>query len=263
MRGSQCPLRGTARLLFAWTVLACASGAFAEEEAPPKVAEPMPRTGPAFELKRTLTNRGAIDQITHTTFRAELLLSSPVSLLRLDVPFVDKNNSFTSDPTNAGLGDLSTRVAFAPMPIWGAPLTLYLDFIFPTGEDLGTGKYQVVPGAESSIRLLSGDAPGLFFGPLAEQHISIAGDPARDSLYYLKFELKVEARWKHWSVNLNPKPVIDWTAGPSTAAVIDLEGAWIPSDHWRLWLKVGRRLWGSTLPSTYDTQAELGVRWTL
>jgi len=223
----------------------------------------MPRTGPAFELKRALTNRGAIDQITHTTFRAELLLSSPVSLLRLDVPFVDKNNSFTSDPTNAGLGDLSTRVGFAPVPIWSAPLTLYLDLIFPTGGDLGTGKYQVVPGAESSIRLLSGDAPALFFGPLAEQHITVAGDPARDSLYYLKLELKVEARWKHWSVNLNPKPVIDWTVGPSTAAVIDLEGAWIPSDHWRLWLKVGRRLWGSTLPSTYNTQAELGVRWTL
>ena len=251
-------------MLFAWTALACASGAFAEEEALPKDVQPMPHTGPAFELKRALTDRGSIDQQTQTTFRAELLLSSLVSLLRLDVPFVDKNNSFTSDPLNAGLGDLKTRVALAPMPIWGAPLTPYLDFVFPTGGDTrGAGKYQLVPGAESSIRLLSGDAPGLFFGPLAEQYITVAGDPARDSLYYLKFELKVEARWKHWKVNLNPKPVIDWTAGPSTAAVIDLEGNWIPSDHWRLRLKVGRRLWGSTLPSTYDTQVELGVRWTL
>jgi hypothetical protein len=256
MRGSR-PSRGTSRFLLASTALAFASGAFAQA---PKA--PTSTVTPQFELKRELTDRGATDQRTQTTFRAELLLSSAVSLLRLDVPFVDEKNSFTGDPSDAGLGDLKTRVAFAPIPIWGAPLTLYLDLVFPTGGDLGAGKYQVVPGTSSSIRLLSSDAPALNFLPLAEQYISVGGDPARTSLYYLKLELKVEARWEHWSVSLNPKPVIDWT-GPSTASVIDLEGAWIASAHWRLWLKVGRRLWGSTLPSTYDTQVELGVRWTL
>src|SRR5262249_31217395 len=218
---------------------------------------------PQFELKRELTDRGATDQRTQTSFRAELLLSSPISLLRLDVPLVDKNNSFTSDPSNAGLGDLKTRLALAPMPIWGAPLTLYLDLVFPTGGDLGAGKYQVVPGAAPSVRLLSGDAVALVFLPLAEQYISVAGDPTRKSLYYLKLELKMEVRWEHWSVSLNRKPVIDWTQGPSTASVIELESGWVASAHWRLWLKVGRRRWGSTLPSTYDTQVELGVRWTI
>lgn len=260
MRGSRPYQRGTARFLLVSTTLACASGALAQEEAPAK--PPTSAVTPQFELKRELTDRGATDQRTQTTLRAELLLSSPISLIRLDVPFVDKKNTFTGDPSNTGLGDLKSRLALAPIPVWGAPLTLYLDLVFPTGGDLGAGKYQVVPGTESSIRLLSGDAPALFFLPVAEQYISVAGDATRKSLYYLKFELKVEARWEHWSVSLNPKPVIDWT-GPSTASVIDLEGAWIASAHWRLWLKVGRRLWGSTLPSTYDTQAELGVRWTL
>ena len=265
MRCSRPYQRGTARFLLVSTALACPSGALAQEEAPAKDVAPKPPTStvtPAFELKRELTDRGATDQRTQTTLRAELLLSSPISLLRLDVPFVDKKNTFAGDPSNQGLGDLKTRVALAPIPVWGAPLTLYLDLVFPTGGNLGAGKYQVVPGTESSIRLLSGDAPALTFLPVAEQYISVGGDSTRQSLYYLKFELKVEARWEHWSVSLNPKPVIDWT-GPSTAAVIDLEGAWIPSAHWRLWLKVGRRLWGSTLPSTYDTQVELGVRWTL
>src|SRR5215470_9555776 len=187
MRCSRPYQRGTARFLLVSTV-ASASGALAQEEAPAKDVAPKPPTStvtPAFELKRELTDRGATDQRTQTTLRAELLLSSPISLLRLDVPFVDKKNTFTGDPSNVGFGDLKTRVALAPIPIWGAPLTLYLDLVFPTGEDLGAGKYQVVPGTSSSIRLLSGDAPALNFLPLAEQYISVAGDPTRQSLYYL------------------------------------------------------------------------------
>src|SRR5215470_14761619 len=188
MRGWRPYQRGTARFLLALTVVACASGALAQEEAPAKEVAPKPPPSavtPAFELKRALTDRGATDQRTQTTLRAELLLSSPISLLRLDVPFVDQKNTFTGDPSNVGFGDLKTRVALAPIPIWGAPLTLYLDLVFPTGEDLGAGKYQVVPGTSSSIRLLSGDAPALNFLPLAEQYISVAGDPTRQSLYYL------------------------------------------------------------------------------
>src|SRR5262244_1780036 len=122
MRGSRPSLRGTWRFLLALTALACASGALAQEEDPAEDVAPMPPTGPVtprFELKRALTDRGSTEERTHTTFRAELLLSFPVSLLRLDVPLVDRNNSFTSDPSNAGLGDLKTRLALAPMPIWG------------------------------------------------------------------------------------------------------------------------------------------------
>src|SRR5262245_23213894 len=154
MRGSRPSLPGTSRFLLASMALGCASGAFAQEEAAAKDVAPKSPTStvtPQFELKRELTDRGATDQRTQTSFRAELLLSSPISLLRLDVPLVDKNNSFTSDPSNAGLGDLKTRCALAPMPIWGAPLTLYLDLVFPTGGDLGAGKYQVVPGAAPSV----------------------------------------------------------------------------------------------------------------
>jgi len=235
-----------------------------ESQPPQEAPGDEPSVRPRVELKRQLTNRGAVDETSRTTLRVELLLRSVVSVLRLDVPFVDKNNSFTSDPTNAGIGDLKTRVGFAPLPVPAAPLAFYVDFTFPTAADsLGQGKYILIPGVWAPYRLpFSWRAPAVSFIPLVEQYIGVAGDPARAAVDCTKIELKLEARWEHWLVSLNPKPLIDWTKGPSTAAVLELEGDWEPTRHWRLWVKFGQRLWGTSLPTTYDELAELGVRWT-
>ena len=222
-----------------------------------------PPVSSRFELKRQLSNRGAIDESSRTTLRAELLLDSPLTLVRVELPFVDKNNSFTSDPLNAGLGDLKTRFAFTPIPVPGAPVAFFLELVFPTAEGtLGYGKYQVAPGVTSSIKVAPWREPVLLFAPLVEQYLSFAGDPTRSPIDYTYTELNLEARWPHLRLSLNPKPTIDWTKGVSSAAVLELQATWIISSHWRLWIKGGQRLWGGTLPGTYDQQLETGVRWT-
>ena len=117
---------------------------------------------PRFELKRAMTNRGAPDESSRTTLRSEAVVDWAVTLLRLDVSYVDKNNDFVSDPLNAGLGDLTARVESAPLRVAGAPLKLLVEVVFPTGGALGFGKYLVGPGAKISLPLRapwSGAAP--------------------------------------------------------------------------------------------------------
>ncbi len=216
-----------------------------------------------FELKRTASNRGAIDQSTRTTLRAEVLLDSPVTLVRLELPFVDKNDSTTGESLTPGFGDLKSRVAFAPLPVPGAPIAFFFELVFPTARDsLGFGKYQVAPGVTATMNLASWHQPLLLFVPLLEHFVSFAGDPSRDPVNYTQAELNVEARWPALWLSLNAKPVLDWTKGGDSASVLELELSWLPSTHWRLWFKVGQRLWGGRLPATYDQQLELGVRWT-
>ncbi|HTP50047.1 MAG TPA: hypothetical protein VMK42_05060 [Anaeromyxobacteraceae bacterium] len=222
-----------------------------------------PSVAAQLELKRAMTDRAATDQRSQWTLRTNVLLDSPVSLVRLDIPFVDKNNSFSSDPANVGLGDLKTRVGFAPIPVPAVPLSFFFDFIFPTGGSLGNGKYQLCPGLSSAIRLASWRTPVFRFLPLVEQYVSIAGDPNRSDIDYTSFELKVEALWpKALALSMNAKPVIDWVHGAQSAAVLDSQVDWIASTHWRVWVKYGFRLWGARLPTTYDGQLEIGVRWS-
>ncbi len=242
--------------------LACALPAIADDD-----GEKVSRRAatPQLELKRAMSNRGSTEENTRTTFRAELILDSVVALLRLDVPFVDKNNEFASDPANAGLGDLKARVGFAPVRIGSIPLRLYSDVVFPTAEaKLGGGKWQLGPGVSTILPLPSpwSGAPMLVFLPLVEHYVSIAGDAARKDVNYTKLEAKIEARWPGALLSANAKPVLDWTQDAS-AAVLEVQGTWLFAKGWRAWLKVGRRLWGEGLPTTYEEQVELGVRWTL
>jgi len=287
MRSAREALASQIRNVLATMAMACATSSGADEQTPsePPFAgqasgtadeggqsdqpreDVLPARRPVtarFELKRSLIDRGSTEENTRTTLRAELLIDSPVWLVRLDVPFIDKNNSFTSDALNAGLGDMKVRVAFGPLRVQASTISPLADVVFPTGGSRGSGKYQVAPGVTASIRLPSTwSKPALFWLPLIEHFLSVAGDPSRSDINYTRLELKVEARWPHWIVSLDPRPVIDWTQGVRTAADIELQGTWVPSGHWRLWLKAGRRLWGDTLPTTYDDKLEIGVRGTL
>jgi hypothetical protein len=258
--------------------LAADAGAVqATAEVPPAAAPLDPAATPAgtplptpwrVELKHVMSERGSAEESTRTTVRVEKVLDGFVTLLRLDVPYVDKNNAFASDPTNAGPGDLKARVGFRSLDSGAMRFWPYLDVVFPTANPprLGKGKYQLGPGVTLFTPLPApwgARGPALRFAPLVQQYLSVAGDPDRADVNYTQLEAELVATWpSRWEVALNPKPVIDWTHGAATAAVLDLKGAWIPSPAWRLWIKPGVRLWGPSLPATYDRQLELGVRFT-
>ncbi len=233
-------------------------------EAP--AAAPMPWR---LELKRVMTERGTPGERTKATVRVEKFLDAWVAQLRVDVPFVDKNNEFQSDPSNAGLGDLKCRVGLRPLRVGGVRLTANVDVTLPTADpgSLGGGKYQLGPGVEASIPLptpWSAASPLLRFAPLVRQTFSVAGDADRADQSYTQLEAKLEASWPdRFAVSLTPKPVVDWEQGGKTAAVLELEAAWIVSRSFRLWVKPGLRLWGPALPCTYDRQLETGVRLTI
>jgi hypothetical protein len=222
-----------------------------------------------FELKRATTDRAASDESSRTTVRVERLLDSRVALLRLDIPFVDKINSFSSDPLNAGLGDLKARIGSRPLGPRGASSSPFVDVVLPTADpaSLGKGKYQLGPGVTVAVPVPAPWPDARFvlaFLPQVQQYFSIAGDPDRADVNYTQLEAKLEATWpERLSLSLNPKPVIDWTNGAQTAAVVELQGTWLISRAWRLWLKAGTRLWGPTLPGTYARQTETGVRLSL
>jgi hypothetical protein len=246
------------------TLLAAAmTGEPAVEAAP---ATPTPWR---FELKRSASERGTASESSRTTVRVEKFFDSVVAQLRADLPYVDKNNEFQSDPLYAGLGDLKCRVGFRGFPAGAARIVTNVDVVFPTAasEKLGNGKYQLGPGVEASIPLpapWARSGPRLRFAPLIRQTFSVAGDPDRSDQNYTQLEAKLEAAWPdRFVVSVNPKPVIDWEQDGATAAVLQLEGAWLVSRSWRVWLKPGFRLWGPALPSTYDRQLELGVRLTI
>ena len=238
--------------------------ASADDGGPPAAGEPW-----RLELKRAMTNRGAPDQRSKTTLRVEKLVDSVVTLLRLDVPYVDKNNSFTSDPLDAGLGDLKARVGFRAPGSGGVRLAPFLEVVFPTANPaaLGMGKYQLGPGITVEVPVPHPWPEAGFtlaFRPLAEQYFSVAGDPARAAVNYTQLEAKLEAAWPARALlSVNPKALVDWTKDGETAAVLELEGTWLVSRAWRLWLKAGARLWGPALPGTYDRQLESGARLTL
>jgi hypothetical protein len=55
------------------------------------------------------------------------------------------------------------------------------------------------------------------------------------------------------------KPIVDWEQGGNTGAVVELEGGWIINRQWRVWLMLGTRLWGESVPTTYDQRVGINA----
>ncbi|HUH94914.1 MAG TPA: hypothetical protein VL742_17435 [Casimicrobiaceae bacterium] len=222
-----------------------------------------------IELKRQSTARGTPSESTKTNVKIERLLEGPVSLLRLELPFPDDKTSFAGSPFNPRLGDIKTRVRFEEMPIYGVPIESYVELTFPTAnpESLGTGKYQLTAGMETTRPLgsLSTESSVHLFslGELVEQVVSVAGDPNTKDINYTKFELSVADAWREdYSLKLTLKPAIDWQHNGKTGAVAELEGAMNASHDWRISLMLGGLLWGEGVPSTYSKRVELKLRYS-
>lgn len=87
---------------------------------------------------------------------------------------------------------------------------------------------------------------------------SIGGDPAREDINQVQFELEWRAtRPSTDDAKATAKPVADWVGGQRSAAELELEAGWRLDPCWALALPAGGRRWGKGAPGTSSTPAEL------
>lgn len=214
------------------------------------------------ELKRQWTDRGTPEESSRTTLRLEVAPHEYLSLIRLDIPFVDKKNG---DPLTPHLGDIKNKLVSSHIPWGDVKLDGVFETTFPTAqpESLGQGKYQLGPGFECIIPLWGssrGDTPTPWtasFKPWLEQNFSVAGSPDFKNINYTKLELELSARWKKkLTLKLTPKPVYNWETDES-GAVIELETDWNFTRRWYADLVLGHGLWGVGAPTTYNKMIQI------
>lgn len=218
-----------------------------------------------FELKRQNTNVRSPSATSRTIARIEHFPKGDLSLVRVEVPFPDENSSGgPGNGFNPHVGDTTFRLDWKGMRLSYWHLSPFIELTFPTAnpESLGTGKYQVAPGVYTDVPLLQTRTGALSdvwsWGVLAQQVMSVAGDPDKARISYLKFELALVQGWRDkYTLKTTLKPTIDWMANNKTGGVVEVEGGMRLADRWRLTLMVGAGLWGVGIPNTYNERTEL------
>jgi hypothetical protein len=221
-----------------------------------------------FELKRENTNKGQQGETTKTTLRLEHDPGGAVSLLRLDVPFVDKNKSFGGDLASQGLGDIKVRVGVRRIPFWSpVDLSGYVEIVFPTAspKDLGSGMYQLAPAVKFTVPVYPG--PGIFSAhdvtgsAEVQQYLSLGGFGGFKDIDYTKFDFQLKDVWrkKYWAI-LKVKPVIDWEQDGRWGGTAEVEIGWFINRRWSLYVSYTNSLPdGNHVPGTCEKRVTLDV----
>jgi hypothetical protein len=244
-----------------------ALGPFAALEAAAGADEPAAAPFGRVELKRQNTSRGTPDESTRTTLRFERLLGGPLRLLRLDLPFPDEKTDFAGDPFEPRLGDVKLRLGFRAPQVGAWSLPSFVEIALPTADPqtLGSGKVQLSAGLRAVTAIGwpfdRHSAHDMRFEAEIEHVQSVAGDADRSDIRYSKLELNLNDTWqRRWQLKLKFKPSIDWQRDAASGAVGEVEVGRLLDPGWRLWLMVGRRLWGPRgVGGTYDDRVELGL----
>jgi hypothetical protein len=215
------------------------------------------------ELRRDFTDRGTPEETTKTTIKMTAYFKGVVSQLRLDLPFPDAETDFGGSITEPRLGDVKLRATFHDVRAGSLALSTFLEMTFPTAdpEDLGSGKYQISAGARTVVPLSPADAPHRFtFRPLAQQYVSVAGDPDTKDIDNTRLQAGFRDTWKKtgW-VGATLKATVDWVQGGATGAVGELEAGAFLSRSLSLWAIAGARLWGGSAPGTYDHRVTIAM----
>ena len=217
------------------------------------------------ELKRQFTDRGTPEASSRTTLRLEAAPDEFFSLIRLDIPFVDRENGA---PFTGQLGDVKNKLVSRSHAFDDIKLDGVFETTFPSAqpESLGRGKYQLGPGFELVFPLFgsgSGDTPPPWTAsmkPWLEQNFSVAGSPTFKNINYTKLELELKFEWKRrLTLKLTPKPVYDWEQADS-GAVLEFETDWNFTRRWCAELVLGHGLWGVGVPTTYNSKIEISLR---
>jgi hypothetical protein len=110
--------------------------------------------------------------------------------LRTDLPFLAKDPISSTNPSGNylyGVGDADFQAALIHEfnARWTAGFGARL--IAPTGGDtLGSGKWQIMPGAAVRYALFE-VSPGSYFEPFVRYEVSFAGDPSKKNISNLQF----------------------------------------------------------------------------
>jgi len=219
------------------------------------------------ELKRQWTNRGTPQESSKTTLRLEATPREYLSLVRVDIPFIDEKNG---DPFSPHLGDIIFKLETVSLPVGVTGWQFLLQTTFPSAQpqSLGTGKYQLTPGTEVWVPIWASSGPGdgppvwrTGVQPLVEQFVSVAGNPSRTDINYTQIELQLKGSWRNTvSLKLNPKFMVNYVGGVSSGAVFEFEPHWNINRRWELDLTLGHSLWGVGEPGTYQKKVEFSVR---
>ncbi|HSA61168.1 MAG TPA: hypothetical protein VLE03_02930 [Nitrospiraceae bacterium] len=172
------------------------------------------------------------------------------------------------DPRTAGnspsfaTGDVSTRLG---TKIYEEPaFTTFIEaqVVFPTAtnDNLGRGKYQLVPAVFFSIPIQKLD---MAVFPGIQQDVSVGGDPSRKGVNFTKLNLEMTKPWANslWWTTFEPVLYIDWTQKAKTAFDLEFEVGRRLGDHWRAWFRPAVGLWGTGVPGSYDWYAQIGIRY--
>lgn len=159
-------------------------------------------------------------------------------------------------------GDVSTRLG---TKIYEEPaFTAFVEaqVIFPTAthNNLGRGKYQVVPAVFFSIPVKPLD---FIMFPGIQQDVSVGGDPSRKEVNFTKLNLEMTKPWANslWWTTVEPVLYLDWTQKAKTACNLEFEVGRRLGDHWRAWLRPAVGLWGTGVPGAYDWYTQAGFRY--
>jgi Putative MetA-pathway of phenol degradation len=128
--------------------------------------------------------------------------------LRADLPFLAKDPISSDNPSGNyvyGVGDADFQAALIHEfnARWAAGFGARL--FAPTGGDvLGTGKWQIMPGA--AVRYaLSEVSPGSYFEPFVRYEVSFAGDPSKKNISNLQFAPTLNLSLpNHWFFTFYP-----------------------------------------------------------
>jgi hypothetical protein len=137
--------------------------------------------------------------------------------LRADLPFLAKDPISSDNPSGNyvyGVGDADVQAALIHEfnTRWTAGFGARL--FAPTGGDLlGTGKWQIMPGAAVRYALFE-VSPGSYFEPFVRYEISFAGDPSKKNISNLQFAPTLNFSLpNHWFFTFYPSDDIRMNYG--------------------------------------------------
>lgn len=192
--------------------------------------------------------------------RLDYAVSKTISL-RLETPMQRFDPNLPGQATQAGAGDLLTRIAWRAMRKPGFAMVVGSEFIFDTASEpfLGYGKHVVAPYAFAAF-----DAPSLnsTIFPGAQHYESVGGQPGRAHVSYTQFRLFILTRWPNrFYTGIENQLTVDYERSSRVGFTIETEVGRFLDKHWAVWARPGFALLGDKLPYVYNWNLEFGFRY--
>jgi hypothetical protein len=207
----------------------------------------------------------------HSTFTNNLRLDTataivalpltPNWLFRVSMPYAWADLNQPGGFTTNGAGDMSIRTGGRIYASDTLALFVGADASFPTASEmqLGTGKYTIGPGVVLAAPLAR--VRSLLY-VLAQDFISIGGDPSRPDLHYTQVQSAFNTIWtERWWSSVIATWDLDWNNRRKTTMNLQGEIGHQFDDHWNVFAGPGVGVMGRNTFLGLDWTVQAGVRW--